>query len=84
MIVELLFDVIFGLFNSLISLLPSIDGTIPSTFVNTLSNVIQSTSYFLPVGALLPIVVISGGLEMFNIVWKIILRVKSFIPTMGD
>lgn len=40
-------------------------------------------SSVVPLQGLLPIVYIKIALVTFNIIWAIVLRVKSFIPTMG-
>lgn len=83
MIVELIFTPIFSMISSLLGSLPTVGGTIPTTFVDTFEGIVQSVGYFLPIQALLPILTITLSLEAFNLAWRIVLRVKSFIPTMG-
>jgi len=67
-----------------LSVLPNMNFTIPQGVTDTICGVVQSACYFLPVTLLLPILLFSFGLSTFKVVWAIVLRVKSFIPTMGD
>ena len=63
--------------------LPGIDFSIPDNVLEGFSYVAQYVNYFIPVAELMPILAISVSLSVFHIVWAIILRIKSFIPTMG-
>lgn len=74
---------IVSFITGIISSLPSIDFNIPDNVLEGLSYISQYVNYFIPVSALMPILVINVSLSVFHIVWSIILRIKSFIPTMG-
>lgn len=56
---------------------------IPDGIFSFLDWMLPSLNYWLPISALLPIIVIELAVMGFKIIWAIILRVKSFIPTMG-
>ena len=68
----------------LIDTLDNFTFTIPSGVFDGLSVLAKDLGYLLPVSALLPIIIIKIGLRIFSIFWTIILKIKSFIPTMGD
>lgn len=70
------------LFSGLDLVLPVIN--IPDGVFNGLGTLIGFAAFFLPIGAILPIFIIRFGLTNFDLIWKLILRVKSFIPTMGS
>ena len=68
----------------LIDTLDNFTFTIPLGVFNGLSILAKDLGYLFPVSALLPIIIIKIGLRVFSIFWTIILKIKSFIPTMGD
>lgn len=78
-IVTSVIDFITGVIDKL----PGIDFSIPDNVLEGFSYVAQYVSYFIPVAELMPILAISVSLSVFHIVWAVILRIKSFIPTMG-
>ncbi len=65
-----------------ISQLPTINFDIPDNVLDGLQY-LAYIGYFVPITELMPILVISVSLSVFHITWAIILRIKSFIPTMG-
>lgn len=70
----------------LIDLLPTIgEGIeIPSNIYNVLEDLISCVGYVLPIQGLMPIWYGLVGLTLAKTVWALIIRIKSFIPTMGD
>ena len=82
-ITEKMIDSFFGVVKRLI---PSYDGSfgLPESFVDMLKSIIESVAWFLPLNVLVPMFLITLGINLLNIGWKIFLRIKSFIPTMGD
>lgn len=56
---------------------------IPNDVFNGISGFLANVAYILPVKDLLPILIVSAGLDHFTTIWSLILRIKSFIPTMG-
>lgn len=63
--------------------LPSFTIEIPSVVYGPLFDMVNMIGYIFPVKALLPILGISFSVKSAQIVWSLILRFKSFIPTMG-
>lgn len=84
MIFTAIINLFLNLFKGLISLLPTINFTIPANICHTIANFFAGVTYFFPIKALLPILVFSVALNSFKIIYNLLLRVKSFIPTMGD
>ena len=62
----------------------NIQFTIPVGVFNGLSVLAKDLGYIFPVSAIAPIIAIRIGLRIFSIFWTIVLKIKSFIPTMGD
>ena len=58
--------------------------TIPSGVFNGLSVLARDLGYLFPITAIVPIIGIKIGLRIFSLFWTIVLKVKSFVPTMGD
>lgn len=58
--------------------------TIPSGVFIGLVTLAKDLGYIFPVMAILPIFGIKFGLRILSFMWTIILKIKSFIPTMGD
>ncbi|HOE39619.1 MAG TPA: hypothetical protein PLY69_08560 [Bacteroidales bacterium] len=83
MITEALINVFLFLPKLLLQSLPDIDISIPKDVFNTLQNFLLNLEYIFPIVELLPILVISISLSLFKIAWALVIRIKSFIPTMG-
>jgi hypothetical protein len=83
MIVEAIINMFFGLITRL---MPSYDGSfgIPDGFIEMFQSIMESVAWFLPLNVLVPLFLVSIGIDIFHIGWKIFLRIKSFIPTMGS
>lgn len=73
-----------GLIIQAVEQLPDIDFAIPDDVFSGLQYIFNGIAYFLPIKSLLPIIFIDVSISVFHIVWSIILRIKSFIPTMGS
>lgn len=83
MITEALINVFLFLPKLLLQALPDIDISIPEDVFDTLQNFLLNLEYIFPIVELLPILVISISLSLFKIAWALVIRIKSFIPTMG-
>ena len=84
MIVETLISILLFIPKALMDNLSSVGAiAIPDSAFNWWDNTINMLTYVFPVYAVLPILVISFSIKAFQIAWAIVLRVKSFIPTMG-
>lgn len=68
----------------LLDMLENFSFTIPVGVFNGLSMLAKDLGYIFPITAILPIIGIKIGLRIFSIFWTIVLKIKSFIPTMGD
>lgn len=64
--------------------LSALEFTIPVGVFNGLSILAKDLGYIFPISSLLPIIVIKFSLRGFSVFWTILLKIKSFIPTMGD
>lgn len=84
MITDAFINVLLALPVLLLKALPNFSISFDDSVFDTLSNILQLVAYIIPVGGLLPILVISFALTAFKISWAITLRIKSFIPTMGN
>lgn len=67
----------------LIDMLPALDFTIDNQVFSWFINVLKIINLVLPINQLLPILYIGFTITFFKLIWALILRVKSFIPTMG-
>lgn len=57
--------------------------SLPAGVYDTLYNISKGVGYVLPLPFLLSISAIKLGIHSFRLIWSVILRIKSFIPTMG-
>lgn len=85
----MIFDAILGFIcvipNALLNSLTSFQSLdIPEGVFDWWYNIFDVLTYVFPVWAILPIIFITFAITGFSFIWSIILRVKSFIPTMGS
>lgn len=83
MITDSLINIFLFLPRQLLGLLPDISIEFPEGLVETFSEWLEMLSWAFPIVALMPIFLISFALSAFKIAWALIIRIKSFIPTMG-
>lgn len=83
MITESILNIFLGIPELLIMLIPTTDIRLPTDILSGASSILQGIGYVVPIGALSPIFVTDFVLTNFKIIWALIIRVKSFIPTMG-
>lgn len=83
MITDFIINVFLALPMALLDLLPDIDISINDNVFYGIETFVCNVAYIFPIKALMPIIIISSSLINFDIIWSIILRLKSFIPTMG-
>lgn len=84
MITDTIINIFLALPRNLLALLPDVNFELPDVAFQELFDIISSLTWALPVVALMPILVISFMLQGFKIAWSLLIRIKSFIPTMGD
>lgn len=82
MIFTFIINLWLTVFMTLLDLLPTINLTIPNNICSTIAQFFGSVCYFFPIKQLLPILAFSIGLTGFKIIYNLVLRIKSFIPTM--
>lgn len=77
-----MFSVIGNLFKWFVGFVPSI--YIPIiTIPKDLIDIVNAVWYFLPMGTIWNLFLIGLGITVFRFALSVIIRLKSFIPTMG-
>lgn len=84
MLFKFIIDLFLALPCSMISLIPVVNCTLPDNIFATASVIFAYAGYFMPVDGLMTIILLGLALDNTHLIWSIILRIKSFIPTMGD
>lgn len=83
MITDLIIMILISPAILLINMLPTISITLPENLVYSISNIFAGLGYFLPVGLILALLGIQIALMSSRILVALVVRIKSFIPTMG-
>lgn len=83
MIVELLFNLIFGVINFIISLIPSFDFEINLNWISGLSTVFQYIDMFCDVGVLVMIISLIIVRDNFIFIKNIVMALVHKIPFIG-
>lgn len=83
MITDALLDILLFLPNLLLDGLDVLSLVIPEGVFDGLAKIFAFIGWF-PIKQLLPILVMSISVATFKITWALLIRIKSFIPTMGD
>lgn len=84
MITESILKFVFLPVTALISLLPDISFSIPENIFEGLRDILGVLGFIFPIKGLLIILATSISINSFHIIWALILRLKSFIPTEGN
>lgn len=84
MITQKVLDVFMFIPSLIIDLVPEFTTSIPENVFDGVNTVLYGIGYVLPMTALAPIFIISFAVDNFRVVIALIVRIKSFIPTMGD
>lgn len=72
------------LLNIIIDNIDTIELSIPDGVYSAMDSLFSALGYLFPIRQLLPILVVSGVFAMSRLIVAVVVRVKSFIPTMGD
>jgi len=83
MITEGILNILAFLPNLLLDSLGSISLSIPSNIFDGLNSIFNCLGFIFPISGLLVILGVSFTIKNFQIIWSLILRIKSFIPSMG-
>lgn len=84
MITNAILTFFLNILYALIDSLPSLTFSIPEGIFNGLNSVCWCIGYFVPILQLLPILGLSFAIDGFRLAWAIIMRIKSFIPTISS
>lgn len=84
MITKAIIDFILILPNALLDLLPHMEIAIPDGVFNSLNSILGLLGFIFPIKGLLVILSTSIAIKSFHIIWALILRIKSFVPTEGN
>ena len=84
MITEWIFEVFTFIPRFIISSLPAVDIRIPDGVFEGIYGLLGGVAYIMPIAGLMPILYISLGMDAVKIAMAGLVRVKSFIPTMGS
>lgn len=89
MIADSFINLFLGLGRFIVSLAPDLSSALnfpdlmDSSYFNIAKMLFEFVGYVLPVGTIVNIFIASILLGSSHILWAIVLRIKSFIPTMG-
>lgn len=84
MITEAILKFIFMPVNLLFDILPEVSFSLPDNIFNGLKEILGLLGFVFPIKGLLIILATSISIKGFHILWALILRIKSFIPTEGN
>ena len=84
MITEGILNILAFLPNLLLDSMGGISISIPENIFDGLNSIFGCLVFVFPVSSLLVILSLSFLIKNFQIIWSLILRIKSFIPTMGS
>jgi hypothetical protein len=87
MIIELFIDFFLSFILGLFGIMPGLNAlnvAIPSEMSDTMLSIFSFSAYFIPIGGLLQIFLIFVTLDVGLLIWRFVMRIKSFIPTMGN
>lgn len=81
MIVEGLFSLIFGFFEFILGLFPSMDSiVIPSDIFNTFDYLFEMSAYFVPFGDIFAMIGIWLVVVNFHFIYSIVMRIWDALP----
>jgi hypothetical protein len=84
MITEAILTVFLAIPKFIISVLPTVSVELPENVFDGLKGILNVVGYLIPIAALIPIIIVSFGMDCFKVVMALVVRIKSFIPGMGD
>lgn len=84
MITDFIINVLCALPNLLLDSMQNFTLEIPESIFHGFDSILNLLGFMFPIAGLLPILVISFGIKYFQIMWSLLIRIKSFIPTMGS
>jgi hypothetical protein len=67
----------------LIGLLPTLEAQIPDEVFAGLDTLLFGIGWFVPISALLPILIVSIAVDVFQLIMAVFVRLKSCLPMFG-
>lgn len=83
MITDKILDILFYFPLLLAKALPDMNFSLPDNIFNGIDTFVTNVGYVVPITALMPIFMTSVAISTFQVGWALVIRIKSFIPTMG-
>jgi len=83
MVTESILYLITSLPNLLLNNIGTINLNIPNDIFDGLNSIFNLLGFIFPISGLMVILSLSMSIKLFEIVWSLLLRIKSFIPSMG-
>lgn len=84
MIFQPFLDIANYFLNLILNNINTVSLSIPSSVYSALDTLFSGIGYLFPVKYLMPILVVSGVFASLRLIVAVIVRIKSFIPTMGN
>jgi hypothetical protein len=84
MITEAILSIFLAIPRFIVSILPSVEAQLPDNVFAGMNTFLYGVAFILPVAALLPILIVSFSVDIFRVFMALAVRIKSFIPFMGD
>lgn len=91
MITDAVLNLFLGLADFIVGLLPDLSGAfsgfsslVGSDFFSLCGSLFDFVGYVLPLPSIIAILTIELILNSAHILWALVIRIKSFIPTMGS
>lgn len=81
MLVELIMDILKGLFLFIVDLIPLLDKVVlPLGFLNWFNNILYTTAFIFPVADLLIMLSIWIATRNFHVIWRVLQRIWDALP----
>lgn len=84
MITEAIINILMFLPNTLLDGIEGVSLSIPDNVFNGLNDLFGCLGFIFPISGLMIILGVSFAIKCFQIIWSVFIRIKSFIPFMGD
>lgn len=80
MILEILFNLVFGILDGALNLIPQIPISYPAEHINTFISLVESAYNIVPMNTILTILALNFAIVNFRIIYNIFLKVWSMLP----
>lgn len=83
MITESIMNMFLFIPRVIIDMIPVTTIDLPNSVTGVATQLLDGVGYVFPILGLMPILLNSILLDIFKVTWALLIRIKSFIPTMG-